>query len=193
MKSKLQARDLILSGLEKSYNENIASQEQMCHSCSKDRGIEITEVNKIQTSKDPILCLRKTVLLQEMQNAGIRRLQVLVQKLGERESENISSPSSSSLSPSCTQNGEKEHGNTNLSIVVSLSDKLSLLHEYLKVSLHLLECKLSNDVESLSSTSNPDLKVELDAAINVRFEQMLESLQAIEKEMILYSKFEELD
>jgi predicted RNase H-like nuclease (RuvC/YqgF family) len=86
-----------------------------------------------------------------------------------------------------------------VSIILSLSDKLTLLHDYLKVSLHLLEIKLSNKLESSSRSPSPSSSTspnqnanantsthpnhETDEATNARFELTMESLQEIEKEM----------
>ena len=52
------------------------------------------------------------------------------------------------------------------SIIVSLSDKLTLLHDYLKVSIHLLESKLSNEIDSSIGAATNTSK-ESDEAIKI--------------------------
>lgn len=177
--TKLQASNLIVEGLEKSYREFQEAQ----HETNKEGECEEASITEKKKSK-PVLSLDKAIVSQELQHAAIRRFQDLVQKLSSSEHKSLTeSSSSSSLSKQSNIVETKDGANSNnLSLIVSLSDKLSLLHEYLKVSLHLLECKLSNDVESLSSVSN-DAKAGTDDAVAVRFEQAVESIQEIENEM----------
>mmetsp|Transcript_4417 Transcript_4417/g.6768 ORF Transcript_4417/g.6768 Transcript_4417/m.6768 type:complete len:170 (+) Transcript_4417:49-558(+) len=66
------------------------------------------------------------------------------------------------------------------SFLISMSDKLSLLHDYQKISLHLLESKLTNEIESLRSGGKP---VELDADVAARFERTLETLRNTEDDV----------
>ena len=63
--------------------------------------------------------------------------------------------------------------------MIAMSDKLSLLHDYQKISLHLLESRLSNEIESLRSGGKP---VEMDENIVTRFERTLEMMKKSEKE-----------
>ena len=179
LKSKLKAKELIASSLENAYNEYYTKQEKRSN-CDDDIG-EASVVK--MDSKNKILSLQKTVLLQEKQNATIRRVQDLVQKIGERKEEEKGSSTIQQSSDKGEEQNEDEEklieSSKNFSIIVSLSDKLSLLHEYLKVSLHLLDHKMSNDVYSLSSTMDADAKAE----INIRFKQTIEALKEIKSEM----------
>ena len=81
-----------------------------------------------------ILNLRKISLLQEMQDATIAKLNNLLNRMEDsRESE---------------EELEEEFMSPSKSFLISMSDKLVLLNDYQKISLHLLESNLSNQIES---------------------------------------------
>jgi len=75
---------------------------------------------------------------------------------------------------------DEEFMSPSKSFLISMSDKLSLLHDYQKISLHLLESKLTNEIESLRSGGEP---VELDADVVARFERTLETLRNTEDDV----------
>lgn len=176
LKTKLQGCNLIIEGLEKSYHDH---NHALNNKLARDNEIseQSEDVNSHTIKGAPILSLNKVMVSQELQSASIRRLHDLVGKLADKNVGDKAELSSSSIH----REPDGSDSSANTSIIISLSDKLSLLHEYLKVSLHLLECKLSNDVESLSSVSS--IKAETDVAVSARFEQALESMKEIENEM----------
>jgi len=101
-----------------------------------------------------------------MQDAIIRRLNVLINRMDDnRETE---------------EELDEEFMSPSKSFLISMSDKLSLLHDYQKISLHLLESKLTNEIESLRSGGKP---VELDADVAARFERTLETLRNTEDDV----------
>ena len=101
-----------------------------------------------------------------MQDAIIRRLNVLINRMDDnRETE---------------EELDEEFMSPSKSFLISMSDKLSLLHDYQKISLHLLESKLTNEIESLRSGGEP---VELDADVVARFERTLETLRNTEDDV----------
>lgn len=113
-----------------------------------------------------VVNLRKVSLLQEMQDAIVRRLNILISRMDDtRETE---------------EELEEESMSPSKSFMISMSDKLSLLHDYQKISLHLLESKLSNEIESLRSGGKP---VEIDEEVEARFERTLESLKKSEEDI----------
>ena len=113
-----------------------------------------------------VINLRKVTLLQEMQDAIVRRLNILINRMDDtRETE---------------EELEEEFMSPSKSFMISMSDKLSLLHDYQKISLHLLESRLSNEIESLRSGGKP---VEMDKEVEARFERTLESLTKSEKDV----------
>jgi hypothetical protein len=75
---------------------------------------------------------------------------------------------------------ENEFMSPSKSFLISMSDKLSLLHDYQKISLHLLELRLSNEIESLESGGEP---AKMDEEVELRFERTLESLKKSEKDI----------
>lgn len=110
--------------------------------------------------------LRKVSLLQEMQDAIVRRLNVLINRMDDnRETED---------------DLDQEFMSPSKSFLISMSDKLSLLHDYQKISLHLLESKLTNEIESLRSGGKP---VELNSDVEARFERILETLRKTEEDV----------
>ncbi len=179
LKTKLQGCNLIIESLEKSYHDH---NHALINKLAGDNEIseQSEDVNSDKIKGAPILSLNKVMVSQELQTASIKRLHDLVKKLADK---NIGDEAQLSTSSSIHMEPDGSDSSANTSIIISLSDKLSLLHEYLKVSLHLLECKLSNDVESLSSMSCNEVKADTDVAVNVRFEQTLESIKEIENEM----------
>eukprot|EP00979_Chaetoceros_neogracilis_P001851 scaffold338_cov231-Chaetoceros_neogracile.AAC.21 len=113
-----------------------------------------------------VINLRKVSLLQEMQDAIVRRLNVLINRMDDnRETED---------------DLDQEFMSPSKSFLISMSDKLSLLHDYQKISLHLLESKLTNEIESLRSGGKP---VELNSDVEARFERILETLRKTEEDV----------
>jgi len=113
-----------------------------------------------------VINLRKVSLLQEMQDAIVRRLNVLINRMDDnREKE---------------EELDEEFMSPSKSFLISMSDKLSLLHDYQKISLYLLESKLTNEIESLRSGGKP---VELDSDVEARFERILETLRRTKEDV----------
>ena len=75
---------------------------------------------------------------------------------------------------------DNEFMNPSKSFLICMSDKLSLLHDYQSTSLHLLESRLSNEIESLRSGGKP---VEMDKEVEARFERTLETAKRSEKDV----------
>lgn len=101
-----------------------------------------------------------------MQDAIVRRLNVLINRMDDnREKE---------------EELDEEFMSPSKSFLISMSDKLSLLHDYQKISLYLLESKLTNEIESLRSGGKP---VELDSDVEARFERILETLRRTKEDV----------
>lgn len=108
-----------------------------------------------------IINLRRVSLLQEMQDSTIRRLNVLIARLDDDNDTG--------------DNGDEEFLTPSKSFLISMTDKLSLLHDYQKISLHLIESRLSNEIESLRSNGDA---VELNEEVIARFELTLKTLES---------------
>jgi cell division protein FtsB len=108
-----------------------------------------------------IINLRRVSLLQEMQDSIIRRLNVLIARLDDDNDTG--------------DNGDEEFLTPSKSFLISMTDKLSLLHDYQKISLHLIESRLSNEIESLRSNGEA---VELNEEVVARFELTLKTLES---------------
>lgn len=132
----------------------------------KGRVANLEQSLKTVGPRGAVINLRKVSLMQEMQDAIIRRLNVLISRMDDnRELED--------------EDVEEEFMSPSKSFLISMSDKLSLLHDYQKISLHLLELRLNNEIESLRSGNKP---VEMSKDIDARFERTLETLKKTEKE-----------
>ena len=108
--------------------------------------------------KNTILSIRKVTLLQEMLDASCRRLGTLLNKI----------------------QSEKD-SYTNMPYAFSLCDKFAVIQDCIKLSLHLLKTKLSNEIESirLGKVSGDE---EDDSTIQLRFDRTMELLSESEKE-----------
>ena len=124
-------------------------------------GEEQSETNE----NTAILDLHKVTVLQEIQDASIRRLDVLMRQITE---------SASFL----------DTGDTKVSsFILPLGEKLCLMQDYLKVSLHLLESRLSNEIESAKAGISIDRGIlELDDAMLLRFNRIEEVMKEIENQ-----------
>ena len=191
---KLQARDAIISALERSYklhstrkhqqqckiidhdigdkSESIISQENSIEnyaqiesqdpSVSKDPHFQISAMDKCKQNsangkKVTILSHRRVLFFQEMFDVASRRLNVVINKLEENKSESMNEP-----------------------FIFSVCEKYSLMRDYLKVSLHLLECKLSNELVSINDVKDTD------DAVHARFDCTLNSLHESEKQFEVF-------
>eukprot|EP00558_Chaetoceros_sp_UNC1202_P000838 CAMPEP_0197260010 /NCGR_PEP_ID=MMETSP1429-20130617/83810_1 /TAXON_ID=49237 /ORGANISM="Chaetoceros sp., Strain UNC1202" /LENGTH=454 /DNA_ID=CAMNT_0042724237 /DNA_START=1253 /DNA_END=2618 /DNA_ORIENTATION=- len=131
----------------------------------KARMKNLEQNQRMTDPRNAVLNLRKVSLLQEMQDATIRRLDILTQRLQfEKNVEDLGS-----MIPAET-------------LVISMSDNLALLHDYHKISLHLLESRLTNEIESLKSSEK---SVEMDESVMARFDRTIEMLRESENEMKL--------
>lgn len=112
-----------------------------------------------------IINLRRVSLLQEMQDSIIRRLNVLLTRLDDDND--------------TREDGDEEFLSPSKPFLISMTDKLSLLHDYQKISLHLIESRLSNEIESLRSNGET---VELSKEVVARFELTLKTLESTKNE-----------
>jgi len=78
------------------------------------------------------------------------------------------------------ENCDEEFKSPSKHFMISMTDKLSLLHDYQKISLHLIEIRLSNEIESLRSERET---VELDEEVVARFERTLDTLESTKNEI----------
>ena len=154
-----------------SYDDDLTAEELREIVSKKDFMIKKLR-NKISTLEESmktagprgaIINLRKVTVLQEMQDAILRRLNILINRMEDDRETDLEL--------------ENEFMSPSRSFLISMSDKLSLLHDYQKISLHLLESKLSNEIESLKSGGKP---VEMDKEIEARFERTLETIKKSE-------------
>jgi uncharacterized coiled-coil protein SlyX len=91
---------------------------------------------KTAEPRGAIINLRMVTVLQEMQDAIVRRLNILINRMDDiRET------------GSADEELDNEFMNPSKSFLICMSDKLSLLHDYQSTSLHLLESRLSNEIE----------------------------------------------
>jgi len=105
--------------------------------------------------------LRRISLIQEMQDAIIRRLNILMNKMndsregaeGDGEVDEFTTPSKYYL--------------------ISMTDRLSLLHDYQQISLHLLQSRISNEIESVRTGTKP---IEMDKEVTARFDRTLKAI-----------------
>ncbi len=176
--TKLRARELIISSLEKSYNEAHHAEVEKTEGGNG----EVFAKSLASSEQDSMVNLRKVSIQQELQNAALRRLQAIVQKLDEREFD-----LGKEIPEKEKQNFENSSKN-DFGIITSLTDKLTLLHDYLKVSIHLLETKLSNELESSTlaipnNNSNSRIANEMNQAIEIRFQNTVEAMEEIKREM----------
>jgi len=106
----------------------------------------------IDAEKNTILSLRKVTLLQEMLDVSTTRLSSLLNRVEVSKNTDMNMP-----------------------FVFSLCDKFTIMQDYIKLSLHLLQIKLSNELESikLGKISGVD---EDDETIQLRFDRTMESL-----------------
>ena len=202
---KLEARELEVKALESSYSSHRAGRPEFgrCLSSvlsgsmsgneseySEDDELTVEELKVIVSKRDKmikqlksklanleqtlktvgpraaVINLRKVSLLQEMQDNVIRRLNVLINRMDDnRETE---------------EELEEEFMSPSKSFLISMSDKLSILHDYQKISLHLLESRLTNEIESLRSGGKP---VEMNEDVEARFERTLQTLKKSEKDV----------
>lgn len=109
--------------------------------------------------KGVILSLRKVTLLQEMLDASSRHLSVVLTRLEDTK---------------CM--------NSDMKFLLSICDKSSLMQNHIKISLSLLETRLSNALESIR-LNKIDGEEEADPVIQARFDQTLKSLGESEEEM----------
>ncbi len=126
---------------------------------------KLSKLENQSGSANPVLDLRKVSLLQEMQDAIIRRLNLLMNRIddnreGEGENDEFKSPG--------------------MPLLISMSDKLSLLHDYQKISLHLLQSRLSNEIESLRTGSKP---IKMDEDVIARFDRTQGAIEEYEKDI----------
>mmetsp|Transcript_5153 Transcript_5153/g.9791 ORF Transcript_5153/g.9791 Transcript_5153/m.9791 type:complete len:1612 (+) Transcript_5153:450-5285(+) len=200
LSSSLEARDLELKHLEEAYKARRSIvQRPVCglsggvenayemydhDECTVDELKEIiahrdkmvaqlkTQITHLEQSlktagpRGAIINLRRVSLLQEMQDSIIRRLNVLITRLDDDDDTG--------------ENCEKEFLSPSKPFLISMTDKLSLLHDYQKISLHLIEIRLSNEIESLRSERET---VELDEEVVARFERTLETLDSTKNEI----------
>jgi len=130
-------------------------QSQLC-------SLEKSAQNPVNEDTRVILSLRRVSLLQEVFDASIRRLNVLLNKLEDNKTESMNEP-----------------------FVFSVCEKYALMRDYLKVSLHLLESKISNELESIRMGSPNDAE-DMGDAIHERFDLTIESLRESEKQIESY-------
>ena len=126
----------------------------------------LEESMKTAGPRGAIINLRKVTVLQEMQDAILRRLNILINRMEDDRETDVEL--------------ENEFMSPSRSFLISMSDKLSLLHDYQKISLHLLESKLSNEIESLKSGGKP---VEMDKEIEARFERTIKTIKKSETDV----------
>jgi len=112
--------------------------------------------------KGAILSLRKVTLLQEMLDASCRHLNVVLSRLEDTN---------------CMSSDKR--------FLLSVCDKSSLMQHYIKVSLRLLESRLSNELESIR-LDKVQGEEETDHVIQARFDQTLKSLGESEEDVKYY-------
>jgi len=181
LSDKLKARDLTFVALEKSFKEeyiksdqSIQNEETQCPSSTNEKAhgelktrasqqdqtiSDLKQRLSILENEDTPITPAKIHLLQEIQDASVQRLDSTLAKL---EDAKISK---------------------DMEIIFSISDKLSLMQDSLRISLHLLECKLTNEVESLLPTrsSENDYVNNVVDDLNIRFERNAQELHKIEE------------
>jgi hypothetical protein len=126
---------------------------------------KISNLEKTQPSgKGYILDLRKISLLQELLEASVRRLNLVITRQNEL-------------------NDVDNKANDSSGFILSFGDKLSLLHDNMKISLHLIESRLANELESLNSGKEI---VSMDEGVLARFDRCLDSLHESEQEIMIH-------
>lgn len=125
---------------------------------------KISNLEKTQPSgKGYMLDLRKISLLQELLEASARRLNLVITRQNEL-------------------NDIDNKANDSNGFILSFGDKLSLLHDNMKISLHLIESRLANELESLNSGKEI---VSMDEGVLARFDRCLDSLRETEQEIMI--------
>ena len=132
---------------------------------------KISNLEKAQPSaKGHVLDLRKISLLQELLEASVRRFNLIITRAeGVDGNQNEFFDSDSKAQDSRM-------------FILSFGDKLSLLHDYMMISLHLIESRLANELESLNSGKEI---VSMDEGVIARFDRSLDSLRESEQEIMV--------
>ena len=176
--TKLQAKEMTISELEKCYESSQNLVVSVVSSSRDDKGTltqeqgdsdvsfassgeQISDADLSEREIDTsVLNLHKVTVLQEMQDAAIRRLDLLLSRISER-------------TIACSDNDEK------LELMLPLCEKLSIMQDYVKVSLYLLEGRLTNEIESARSGS----LLKMDDAMQVRFDRIHDLVQDTESQI----------
>lgn len=198
--TSLEARELELKALEEAYRSRRVNVQRSIiglpgsvdnsYDCDENDDMTVDELKEVLLDRDKmiaqlkshitsleqslktagprgaILNLRKVSLLQEMQDAIIRRLNVLITRLDDDKETGVDL--------------DQEFLSPSKSFLITMSDKLSLLHDYQKISLHLIESRLSNEIESLQSNGKP---VEMNEEVVTRFEHALKTLESTKNDI----------
>jgi len=104
-----------------------------------------------------ILSIRKVTLLQEMLDSSCRRVNSVLNRVEDAKTNDMNEP-----------------------FVFSLCDKFAIMQDYIKISLHLLQTKLSNELESVRLGNGNGIEEDEDT-IQLRFDRTMESLCESEK------------
>jgi len=107
--------------------------------------------------KQTILSIQKVNLLSEILHTSCSRLSSLLNRVEVAKNTDMNMP-----------------------FVFSLCDKFAIMQDYIKLSLHLLQTKLSNELESIKLGRISGVE-EDDETIQLRFDRTMESLNASDK------------